>query len=155
MYPFLLILHSILRWVILIFGIIAIVRGFMGWLGNRPWTQTDNRMGLGFVTSLDLQLLVGLVLYLISPISKGAMSDFGAAMGNSLLRFFAVEHVLGMVVALVVAHVGRTLSRRNRPDTAKHRLAAIFFLVALLIVLISIPWPFMPAGAGRPWFRLG
>lgn len=156
MYQFLLILHSLLRWVILVFGIIAIVRGFRGWRSNRPWCQADDRTGLVFVTSLDLQLLVGFLLYLFfSPMTTGALRDFGAAMGNSVLRFYAVEHLFGMAVALVVAHIGRSLSRRDRPAPAKHRMAALFFLAALLIIFISIPWPFMPAGAGRPWFRLG
>ncbi len=156
MYPFLLTLHSLLRWVVVILGVIAVVRGFMGWRGNRPWTQTDNRVGLGFVTSLDVQLLIGFLLYVVfSPMTTAALRDFGGAMGNSVLRFYAVEHLFGMVVALVVAHVGRSLARRDRPAAAKHRLAALFFLAALLIIFISIPWPFMPAGAGRPWFRLG
>ena len=92
MYPFLLTLHSLLRWVVVILGVIAVVRGFMGWRGNRPWTQTDNRVGLGFVTSLDVQLLIGFLLYVVfSPMTTAALRDFGGAMGNSVLRFYAVS----------------------------------------------------------------
>jgi hypothetical protein len=155
MYPFLLTLHSILRWVVVILGVIAIIRGFAGWLGRKDWAATDDKLGLAFTISLDLQLLIGLVLYFFaSPITMGALQDMAAAMGNSVLRFFTVEHVFGMVIAIIVAHVGRALARRATTDAGKHKRAALFYLVSLLIVLVSIPWPFLPAGSGRPWFRL-
>jgi hypothetical protein len=155
MYPLLLTLHSLLRWLIVIFGVIAVIRGFAGWLGHKGWTATDDRLGMGFTISLDLQLLVGLVLYLFaSPITTGALQNMGAAMGNSVLRFFTIEHVFGMVIAIIIAHVGRALARRAATDTGKHKRTALFFLLSLLIILISIPWPFLPAGAGRPWFRI-
>ncbi len=155
MYAYLLPLHSFLRWAIVILGVVAAARGFMGWRGNRPWQQADDRAGLLFVASLAAQLLVGLLLYLVfSPLAAAARRDLGAAMGSSILRFYGIEHPFGMVVAAIVANVGRILARRDRPARAKHRIAALFFLAALLIIVISIPWPLVPAGAGRPWFRL-
>jgi len=152
MYATLLVLHSLLRWVVRVAAVIAIVRAIGGWTGRRACAPLDDRVGRQLVLFFDLQCLVGLVLYaLVSPITRAAFSDFGAAMGDRILRFFAVEHVVGMLVAIVLAHIGRARLRKAADDVARHRTAAIFFTLALIVVLISIPWPFMPAG--RPFIR--
>jgi hypothetical protein len=96
-------------------------------------------------------MLIGLVLYFaLSPSTRTALADFGGAMSNPQLRFFAVEHTFGMVVALVLAHIGRGKIRKAVPER-KARLAMIFYGLALVVILLSIPWPGMPAG--RPLFR--
>ena len=78
MYAFILAVHNILRWVILILMILALVRAFWGWFGKRDWTSTDGRVGTFYSVALDIQLLVGLILYFVlSPITRIAFSDFG------------------------------------------------------------------------------
>lgn len=146
MYAFVLVLHSILRWVILLVGLAAVIQGVRGWLGSRAWTKLDDRLGLAFTISLDTQLLVGVILYIVSPLIQAALSDFGGAMRTTGLRFFAMEHVLLMIIAVVVAHVGRARIKRQEDARAKHKQAAIFFGLALLLVLAGIPWPFLPYG---------
>ena len=90
---------------------------------------------------MDIQLLLGLLLYFVfSPITKTAFQDFGAAMADSELRYFAVEHLLMMVIAVVLVHIGRALSRRADTDNSKYKRAAIFFTLSLLVVLAAIPW---------------
>jgi hypothetical protein len=102
--------------------------------------------------ALDVQFLVGLILYLwASPFTTAAFLDLGAAMRNAPLRFFVVEHLFGMVAALGLAHVGRVRLRRAADSAQRHKTALIFFGLALVIILVSIPWPGMPAG--RPLFR--
>ncbi len=150
MYEFLLGLHSILRWVVLIAGVLAVVWAVRGWRGGQAWTALDNRLGLVFTSVLDVQVLVGVILYVVSPLIQRVFQDFGAAMGNSGLRFFAMEHTLMMIVAVVIAHVGRARIRRAPDAEGKHKQAALFFGLALLVVLAAIPWPFLPAG--RPLF---
>ena len=151
MYALTLVLHSWLRWGILVLGIIALVRA-IGGRGGRPWTQTDNNIGKWFVTTLDIQFVLGILLYAwLSPITQVAFADFGGAMRNAGLRFWAVEHLVGMVIAVALAHVGRVKIRKASGDSRKHTLAAIYFGVALIILLASIPWPGMPAG--RPLLR--
>ena len=141
MYGIVLILHSLLRWAVLAAGLAAAVRG-----GVR-----NDIAGKWFTILLDVQLLIGLLLYFaLSPFTREALGDFGSAMGNSQLRFFAVEHVLGMVIAIALAHVGRRKVAKA-PADRKARLAAIFYGLALVAILASIPWPGMPAG--RPLFR--
>ena len=103
------------------------------------------------VGTLDLRFLIGLVLYFgLSPITRAAFQDFGGAMGNSMLRFWAVEHILGMVIAVALAHVGRVRVRKTTDAVRRHKVAAIFFGLALVAILATIPWPGMPAG--RPLF---
>ena len=80
-----------------------------------------------------------------------AFSDFGAAMRQSDLRFWAVEHVIGMLIASALLHIGTTRVKKAL-EGRRHKTAIIFFGLALLVVLASIPWPGMPAG--RPLFRL-
>ena len=152
MYAVLLAVHSLLRWVVLLVGLLAVGRGIAGWKG-RAWTLSDNRAGLLFVTLLDLQLLIGLVLYLfLSPTVRVSLVNVGAAMRDPMLRFFLVEHAFGMLAAVSLAHIGRVRIRKALTDSRRHRSAAIFFGVALLLILLSIPWPGMPAGRPLwPW----
>lgn len=144
-----LVLHSLLRWAVLAFGLVAVLRAVRGWFGARPWTSLDDRAGRLFVIAFDVQTLVGLILYgAFSPITRAAFSDMGVAMKDALLRFYAVEHVAMMLVALGLAHVGRARTRKVSGDPARHRAAAIFFGLALLLVLAAIPWP--GRAVGRP-----
>lgn len=142
--------HSYWRWVVLVAAVLVLVRAWSGWRRRRPWTPADDRASRFFVITFDIQVLIGLLLYVaLSPFTRAAFSNFGAAMGDSVMRFWAVEHIFGMLVALGLVHVGRAKSRR--PSTVeRHRAAVIFYGLALLVVLITIPWPFMPAG--RPLF---
>jgi hypothetical protein len=141
MYPFILTIHNIVRWLILIAAVVAIVKAFIGWFGKKEWSKADNLAGAIYVGLVDLNILLGLTLYLfLSPLTQVAFADFGAAMGDSTLRFFAVEHILGMIVALVLAHVGRVLSKRAAEVVKKHRAVAIWFSLSLLAILAMIPW---------------
>jgi len=151
MYLPVLVLHSLLRWLVLLAGLLAVVRAITGMVGPRPWTPTDSRSGRLFVLSIDVQTLIGLVLYgVLSPITKGAFEDMAVAMRDSTLRFWAVEHVVMMLVALVLAHVGRARSRGAVADAVRHRRAAIFFTLALVLVFMAMPWPW--AREARPLF---
>jgi hypothetical protein len=150
MYSIILLLHSWLRWAVLLAGFVVVARALAR--GGRPWTPTDERAGSWFVITLDLQFLLGALLYFaLSPITRQAFDDFGAAMRTSGIRFWAVEHLFGMVIAIALAHVGKSRIRKAATDARRHRLALIFFGLALLAVLVSIPWPAMPNG--RPLFR--
>ena len=147
MYTTLLILHSLLRWAVLLAGILAVVRAFSR---GRGWTPSHDAAGKWYVITLDVQLLIGLVLYGLSPIVRAALSDLGTAMGQTVLRFFAIEHITAMIVAVALAHIGRSRTRRAQTEHARFRAAAVFYTLSLVFVLIGIPWPFVPAG--RPWF---
>jgi uncharacterized membrane protein len=152
MYTPLLILHSWIRWVVLLLALLAVGRALVGIKTRRPFTPVDDSRGRLFVTALDVQFLVGHIIYLwASPFTTAAFFDMGAAMRNPPLRFFVVEHVFGMVAALGFAHVGRVRLRRTTDSAQRHKTALIFFGLALALILVSIPWPGMPAG--RPLLR--
>ena len=147
MYTFILAVHNILRWIVLILLVVALVRAYWGWFGKRDWISTDRKVGSFYSISLDVQFLLGLLLFFVfSPITKLALSDFGAAMANEGLRFFALEHVLYTVLALILAHVGVITARRATEDVAKHRRAAIWFSLSLIAILLGMPWfrPLLP-----------
>jgi hypothetical protein len=151
MYPIAILLHSWLRWVILLLGVIAVVRAIAG-RGGRPWSGTDDTISKWFGITLDIQFLIGLLLYVwLSPVTQAVFADFGGAMRNAGLRFWAVEHVAGMVIAVALVHIGRAKIRKATSDSRRHTLAAIFYGIALILMLASIPWPGRPAEA--PLFR--
>lgn len=154
MYTFTLLLHSWTRWLVLIFGLIALFRA-IGGLNGRPWTKADNGMGAAFVGSMHLQLLLGVLLYFgLSPWGMQAFQRLGGAvMKNPESRFWGVEHIAAMVLAAAAAQVGRSLSKKLAPTHPHlaHKRAAVWFGIALLLVLLMIPWGvWNPA---RPLFR--
>ena len=152
MYTTVIFLHSLLRWAVLGAGVFAAVRGISGWRSGRPWTLADDRAALWFTSALDLQMLLGLLMYFwLSPITTAALHDFGGAMSNSGLRFWAVEHPFGMILGIALAHIGRGRLKRISNDAKRHRTTAIFFTLALLVMAASIPWPGSPNG--RPLLR--
>jgi hypothetical protein len=153
MYGTVLLIHSLVRWAVLLAGILAAARGISGWRSRRPWTLPDERAGFWFLVALDLQLLLGLLLYaVLSPITWAAFQDFGGAMRESVARFWAVEHAFGMLVAVALAHIGRSRVHKTGNDGKRHKLAAIFFTLALIVVLTSIPWPGLKHGRPLlPW----
>ena len=151
MYELLLAVHSLFRWLVLAAGLAALARALAGARRRGPWTNADDKAGLWFVAATDLQFLLGLLLYAVmSPITRLAFQDFGSAMGNSVLRFWAVEHAFGMLVAVALVHIGRARAKKA-PEAKRHRLAAIFFGIALIAMVLTIPWPGMPAA--RPLLR--
>ena len=155
MYSSALWLHSLLRWAVLFTGLIAWFRAIGASTAKRPWTSKDDLWGLLLTISADLQLLVGLVLYVVlSPITRQGVRNFSAAMRSPVVRFFTVEHAVGMVLAIALIHVGRVRIRTSGDPARKHRLAIIFFGIAMVVVIILIPWPFMPPPfVSRPLLR--
>jgi hypothetical protein len=152
MYEGLLYLHSLLRWVILIFLLAAICKSFADRGG--AFTAIHQKLGLVLVICCDVILLIGLYQWFagswgLKSIKANGMS---VVMKDPLLRFFAVEHITAMIIAIVLVHIGRSYSKKDVPDTVKHKRTVLFFGLALLIILISVPWPFRMVGAGRHWF---
>lgn len=140
-YNILLHAHSGLRWLVLLALLMAIVQSF----SRRGITGSISETKSVLVTFIltHLQLLIGLVLYLVSP-----KVQFGTdTMGNSMLRFFTVEHLLGMIIAIALITIGY-----SRAKKADQPFGTVFkyYLIALIVILISIPWPFRALGAG--WF---
>jgi hypothetical protein len=153
MYAVILIVHSWNRWLVLASAVATLSVAIAGRSAGRPWSKSDQRLALTFISSLDLQTVLGLLLYFVlSPIVPKSASEFKAAMHDSTLRFFAIEHVTVMVLALIVAHGSWAYAKKAGDARARQRRVAVGVGVTLLLLLSSIPWPFMPAA--RPLFRL-
>ena len=149
-YTSVLLVHSILRYALLLFAVVAIYRAFSGWFGNKPFTTTDNKVGAFLIGTVHSQLLLGLVLYgFLSPYVEIGLANMKAAMKTPIVRYWTVEHIFIMIIAVVLFQLGRTLSKKATTDKAKHQRAAIFFTIALILVFMMIPWPFYN---GLPYF---
>lgn len=153
LYTIVLVLHSLLRWGVLLLGLLVIIRALNGISFKRGFTGQDQKFAGAFTGLMDLQLLLGLLLYFVlSPLTRLGLQNFAGAMSNDQSRFFMIEHFFIMFIAVVVAHVGRSMTKRATNAASKHRRTAIWFAVSLLLVLAAIPWPFLEYG--RPLLRL-
>lgn len=147
-----LIIHNLLRWAVVLFGVWTLINGLTGYFGKRSFTANDNRSSLFFMISCDIQLLIGLILY-FNDGWFARLKDLGNNMKDPYTRFFTMEHLTMMLLAWVLVHVGRASVKKAGTDATKHKKMLIFFGLAILLILASIPWPFREAIA-RPWFRI-
>lgn len=152
MYSFVLLVHSWLRYVVLGSGLWLLIASVRGLRAAQPWSDASARAQRIFISTLDTQFLLGLLLYFVlSPIVATARLDFGAAMKIAPLRFFAVEHIVTMFIAVAVAHIGSARAKRKEVP-ARYRTLIVTLLLWLLLTLVAIPWPGLDIG--RPLFRL-
>jgi hypothetical protein len=152
MYSFLLVLHSLFRWAVLMNLLIAIYRAYQGWLTDRPFTKVDNLLRHTTATVLHIQLSLGMCLYFISPIVDYFLHNFSEAVHMREIRFFGMEHITMMVIAVVLVTMGSIVAKRRTTDQQKFKTMAIWFTVGFVIILTSIPWKFSPF-TSRPYFR--
>lgn len=151
-YTITLYLHSWNRWLILIAGLFVLVLAFKGLSAKTDYTGTQRRWSLIFLSSLHLQLLVGLLMYFIfSPLTTLALDNFGAAMKDSVLRYWAVEHAFVNIIAIALAQTGSILVKRIPDAKSKHKRTLVWTGIAFLLILAMIPMGMM--GVDRPWFR--
>jgi hypothetical protein len=128
--------HMVWRWVLLAAGLAVIIKALLGWLGKKPWGKLDDQLGMLYTMAVDIQFLLGLILWFVGPFK---ITNAAALMSSPLGRFYIIEHPLLMLVALALAHIGRSRSRKAEPDVQKHKTAFIFYLLSFLfIVLIFI-----------------
>ncbi len=142
MYPILKHAHSGLRWVVLVLLILAVVSAYRSWKGG----AAGSRLPLYAMAAAHVQLLLGLWLYFISPyvkFSEGFMKD-------PMLRFYSVEHLSLMLLAIFTITIGYSRAKRKAADAARGRTTFMYYVIALLLILLAIPWPFRGLGAG--WF---
>jgi len=151
-YSITLFLHSWNRWLILIAGIIVIASAIKGITSKSDYSHFQRKWALIFLSSLHLQLLIGLIMYFfLSPLTLQAMGDFGAAMKDSVLRFWAVEHAFVNLIAIGLAQTGSILVKRSADPAGKNRKTLIWNAIALFLIIMMIPMGMM--GVERPWFR--
>jgi uncharacterized membrane protein len=134
MYNALLHIHSPLRYLVLLLLVIVTVKSLLGWLNKRPFSKTDDKLSLGLLIVTHLQFLAGLFLYFVSPFVQFS----GTTMKDHTTRYWTVEHVFMMLVAIALITVARVSHKKLGTDEAKHKRLFILNAVALLIIVIAI-----------------
>jgi hypothetical protein len=147
-----LVIHNILRWAVLLFGVWAVISALGAVISKRDYRNSDNKSSFFFMLSCDIQLLLGLILYFTGMWFEKVKAGMGAVMKDPVERFFAVEHALMMIIAWLLVHVGRSMVKRADTDAQKHKRTLVYFGIALIIILAMIPWPFRPPGIARQFF---
>jgi hypothetical protein len=134
MYNGLLFSHSYLRYIVLILLVIVIISSLMALVNKKPYNGTDNKLSLFLFVATHLQLLLGLILFFVSPVVQFS----GEAMKNSATRYWLVEHNTAMIIAIVFITLARTTSKKMTDGQAKHKRMFIFNLIALVIIILAI-----------------
>jgi hypothetical protein len=149
-YSMLVQIHSVGRWIVLLLLLLAIFSSLTA--GNRAYTRGDNRTGLLLTIFTDIMFLIGVVLYFAGPLGYKLFQRYSTSeiMNDPHSRFFAVEHISLMLIAVILIHIGKAQGRKAISDRARHRRTLIFYFIALLLILVAVPWPFRE-GLGRPW----
>jgi hypothetical protein len=142
-------LHNLNRGLIVLAAAHALFVSYRGWLGRGEWTAGSAAAGRRFVTLLHLQLVLGIALWLLSPLVGTARQDIALALSNRDQRFFGLEHPVQMVSAIVIATIGAVQARKAAPPALRFRRAALWHTAAILLILAAIPWPF--SSHVRPW----
>ncbi len=143
-------LHNFMRWVVLLTALYAIIQGLGGMSGNKSFNPGGKRAGLFYLISCDIQLLLGLFLYFKNH-WFAVLTAGSETMKNATLRFFSLEHSLGMIIAIVLVHIGYSATKKNIEDKAKFKKLFWFSLISFIIIMATIPWPFREA-VSRSWF---
>ncbi|MER0441977.1 hypothetical protein [Emticicia sp. W12TSBA100-4] len=149
---FLVSLHSILRWLVLVSLILAIFRAYRGFTQHTIFTKTDNLIRHWTATIAHIQLVVGMTLYIQNPVIKYFWANFKEMSQQLEVLFFGIIHIFLMLVAIVILTIGSAMAKRKSTDKEKFKTMLVWFSLALFIIFIAIPWPFSPL-ANRPYIR--
>jgi len=152
MYQLLLFYHSVVRWFVLAGLLTVIYRAWLGYSKKKSFSAIDNAVRHWTATIAHIQLLIGIGLYTQSPLIKYFWKHKREALLNSDALFFSLIHILLMLSAIVIITIGAAIAKRKTADIEKHRTLLHWFSLALLIIIIAIPWPFSP-WVHRPYLR--
>lgn len=123
--------HSGWRYLVLILLVIAVIQALAGWFGKKSYTEGNRKLNVFTLISAHIQLVFGLVLYFLSPLTKGPT-------GEALYRYWKMEHIALMIVAIILITIGHSKSKKITDGVAKHKAIAIFFGIALILIIGSI-----------------
>ena len=129
-------IHSTLAYAVLAVLVLAIINAFLGLSAKRNFTSKDRSVSLIALIFSHIQLVVGIVLWIESPLGKAALSQ----MSNSAVRLTALEHPLINIIAIVVITIGWSKHKKEESSNGKFKKIGIFFTIGLLLILSRIPW---------------
>ena len=134
-------IHSYWAYLVLIVLIIASINAIVGFVSNKEYGATNFRIALFTLIASHIQLLIGIVLYFVSPhFTKFSAIGMGGVMKDSISRLYLVEHPLIMIIAVVLITMGYSKHKGKLTSKPKFKLLAIFYSIALILMLSRIPW---------------
>jgi hypothetical protein len=146
-------LHNLLRWIILILLLLSIYRAYTGWKNKKTFSEGDRRTWLFTLIAAHITLVIGLYQWLWGRFGMltTKLPEGVSVMKNKFYRFFWVEHPTFMILAIFMITLAYRMSKKPLADEVKYRRVFWLFIVALLFILVAVPWPFRH-DIGRPWF---
>jgi hypothetical protein len=146
-------LHNLLRWVILLLLIWSILKAYAGWKGNKPFNPADKKTWLFTMIAGHITLMLGIfqVLWGRYGILTYKLPEGTSIMKDKFLRFFIVEHPVLMIASIIFITLGHGMAKKTVSDEIKYKKAFIYFLLAFILIMVSVPWPFRGI-VGRPYF---
>ena len=136
--------HSGLRWVAIILLLLAIMNAFTA----KTYEKKHKMINLFVLITMHTQLLIGLVQYFFTSAKTNFTSGW---MKIELFRFYGMEHFLGMLIAIILVTLGRKKAEKATVVSEKHKKIVVWYTIALILIVASIPWPFREALNGQ-WF---
>lgn len=137
-------LHNLLRWIILVLLLVSIYKSYAGWKGKKPFSAGDKKVWLFTMIASHITLLLGLYQWTFGRLGlfTSGNASFADVMKNPATRFFQVEHPVSMILAIVLITLGHGMAKKNVGDSIKYKKAFTYFLLALVLMLVAVPWPF-------------
>jgi hypothetical protein len=136
MYHFIQKFHSGWAYLALLLLVFAVVNSFMGMSSKRQFTAKDRKIALFALIATHIQLVVGLILYFISPLGSAVFGQ----MKDAALRLTSLEHPLTNIIAIVLITIGWSKHKKGETNSAKFKSIAVFYGIGLALILIRIPW---------------
>lgn len=152
MYQTLTFLHSLFRWLVLLSLLCSVFRAWKGYFSRKEFSGTDHSLRHWTATIAHIQLVLGITLYTQSPLTQYFWKNFDQAKASLELLFFGLIHIGLMLTAIVLITVGSSMTKRTKDDRERFRTMLVYYGIALIIILLAIPWPFSPL-AHRPYLR--
>jgi len=142
MYTTLQFIHSYWAYLVLFIVLLATINALAGLFTNKEYQPKDFRISLFALIVTHIQLLIGLILYFISPLGLKSISNNGMAvvMKDATLRLYAVEHITVMLLAVIFITIGYSKHKKKLVSKPKFKTLSIFYTLALILMLSRIPW---------------
>ena len=151
MYETLLLIHSWMRWAIVVAVLYFFVNCLAGSLRKKLWSPNDQHFIWAFNQLFGFQVVFGIIIWLaLSPFTKAGFKTPITILENPVTFFWTIRHPVTMLLAMAAFQIGETRAKKTSPEK-KHKLFAITFAVLILLIASAIPWPGL--AYGRTFFR--
>lgn len=135
-------LHSVFAYIVLAVLLLSFIYALVSFVQKKPFTEKVRKASLAGLIAAHLQLLIGLVLYFISPMGLSNFS--GEAMGDTMSRLYMLEHPLMMLIGIILITVGYSKAKQPGDNAGRYKKLLIFYGLGILCILLRIPWSAWP-----------